>query len=83
MELWHLSVLALSITAALCIVGVLAPAYQDNFVQRLGMFALCYGCATRVQHIWMTERISIDWLWVHCGMALYALGTAYKQCRKH
>ena len=81
MELWHFSAAALSITAVLCLIGTLAPSYNDNFVQRVGMAVLCYGCVSRVQHIFITERVSIDWAFVHVGMALYAIGTAWKQYR--
>ena len=85
MELWHLSVAALSITAVVCLWGTLAPSYQDNLIQRAGMAVLCIGCASRVQNIFIAERVSVDWAFVHCGMALYAIGTAWKQymnCRR-
>jgi hypothetical protein len=78
MQLWPISIAALSIVTALCIVGTLAPTYRDNLAQRIGMALLAYGCASRVQAIWLAQFVAHDWLAVHVGMALYALGTAYK-----
>lgn len=85
MELWHFSITALAITAALCLVGTFAPNYRDNFAQRLGMGLLCFGCVARIEHLWWSERVSPEAFVLHSGLVMYAIGTAWKQsklCRK-
>jgi len=81
MQLWPISVVALSIVTVLCLVGTLAHSYKDNLAQRIGMALLAYGCASRVQHIMGSQYVSPDWLVVHVGIAVYAMGTAFKHWR--
>lgn len=76
--MWMLSCLCLAVVIFCCIAGVLFPPYRDNLLQRIGMAVLAFGSASRFQHVWRTEHVGNDWLLVHCGMALIAVGTTLK-----
>ena len=79
MQLWHVSVIALSLVFVLCVVGTFHPKYIDNLGQRAGMFILALGCASRVQGIWETKYVANDWWMIHVGIAVFGISTAYRQ----
>ena len=76
--LWLLSCMCLGVTGALCIAGVLSHHFNDNLLQRAGMALLGIFCFGRATSIWHAQFASADWFGVHLGMAVYALGTAWK-----
>ena len=82
MHLWQVSLICLLITGVLCIIGVLAHAYEDNLGQRVAMALHSIACFSRVKSISMTEVVMIDWLMIHIGMALFASSTAWRVFRR-
>lgn len=82
MQLWQVSLVCLLITGVLCIIGVLAHAYEDNLGQRIAMALISIACFSRVKSISMTETVMLDWLMIHMGMALFSLATAWRVVRR-
>lgn len=73
------SVIALSIVTAVCMLGIFGK-YRDNLAQRIGMCALAVWCVLRIEVKLLesgeTEPVH---LWLHIGLAVYALGAAWRQ----
>lgn len=76
--MWIVSVISLSIVAALCLIGVFHRAFRDNILQCIGMSGLCIACFGRIGAVWTTEFTAPSWMLVHLFMAIYAVGTALK-----
>lgn len=72
---------AVVIIGIVSLVGVMHPRYQDNFLQRLGMILMFLGA------IGVTRALSMGGSSLNAaslmtwGMALYAVGTFFKQRR--
>lgn len=85
--MWQVSVVCLGITMALCIAGTFSCKYNDNLMQRVGMFALFIGCWPSLRDVWDFEYVSRGAVVAHIGLAAFALGTALKvwkfRPRKH
>jgi hypothetical protein len=84
--LWLVSAVSLSITMALCVVGVFIPKtyYDDNLLQRIGMTGVFAFCWPRLMQILdrfeltsATMPVSAQ-VFGHVGLMLFAVGTAYK-----
>ncbi len=82
MELWQLSAACMTITGVLCILGTLSRRYSDNLLQRAGMAVLCFGCFARAHSVWGTQVVLSDWLMVHVGITLIAVGTTVRVLRR-
>ena len=77
------SIVALSWLALLCCVGVFHEAFEDNLAQRIGMAGLAMWAIARVWeklHTWDSSALGIM---MHCCLALYATGTAWKVYRRY
>ena len=81
--MWIISVVSLSVVAALCLLGVFHRSFQDNLLQCVGMGGLCVACCGRIHWIWTTEMTVPSWMLVHLCVAIYAVGTAHKVALKH
>jgi threonine/homoserine efflux transporter RhtA len=75
------SIVALSIVGGLCVVGVFHPRFNDNFVQRVGLSMLGIWCILRIYVKVETMDTEPVHLFLHIGLALYAISTAYKLCQ--
>jgi hypothetical protein len=80
--MWLISVLCLVLVATLCAWGVFTDRYNDNLPQMIGMGAMFFGALSIAWRIWRVEFVPMDALFVHVGLALYAVGTAWKVYRK-
>lgn len=84
--MWLISAASLSIVMALCVIGVFIPRkfFDDNLGQCIGMAGVFMFCWPRLmQLIEHRELTSIAMpaeaqMAGHVGLALYAIGTAYK-----
>ena len=76
--MWMVSLVSLSLVAALCVVGVFHGAFRDTLLQRIGMAWLCIACCGRVRWVWLNQTTDPSWMMVHVGMAIYAVGTFSK-----
>lgn len=84
--MWVVSVVSLAVTMILCLVGVFIPPrfYDDNLAQRIGMAGVFTVCWPRFWHLIDNQGFVGNCLPVaaqvlgHVGLALFALGTAYK-----
>lgn len=76
--MWIVSVVALCIVMALCVLGTFGRWYSDNLAQRIGMAMLFIGCWPKVEEL-MFFRPENGGVWVaHVGLAVFAMGTAWK-----
>lgn len=91
MLLLAISGTSLMTTMVLCLVGIFTPArvYDDTFLQRLGMsgtFLFCFGRFRQlVEFGAMTGNclpVSVQ-LVGHVGLALFAMGTAWRAVRDY
>ena len=73
-----LSATALLITAVLCLVGMLAKAFNDNLAQTLAMAIGLVGFSSRFTVMVQLDDVPFDWLLVHLAICLFAIGTAWK-----
>lgn len=81
-----ISAASLAIVMALCFVGTFCPRryYDDNLLQRIGLAGIAVGCGPRLSLL--LERHSFDGtgfqpmfqVFVHVGLAAFAIGTALK-----
>jgi len=70
----------------LCVVGVFVPKayYNDNLAQRIGMAGVFMFCWPRLVQLFEHQMIRNNCMPVeaqvagHVGLALFAIGTAYK-----
>ncbi len=76
--MWLVSVICLSVVGLLCVVGTFHHRFDDNLGMRIGMGILGIGCAGRVVRLIETQSISPDALVMHVGMAMFALGLAWR-----
>lgn len=86
MGLWVVSAISLTIVMVLCFAGAFCPEkyFNDNLLQRVGMFGIAVGCGPRLALI--VERRGFDGsgfqpefqMAVHVGLAAFAVGTAIK-----
>ena len=84
--MWIVSAVSLGVTMLLCVVGILVPKayYDDNLAQRLGMAGMFIFCWPRLVQLLETREITSLVMPVtaqvlgHVGLALFAIGTAYK-----
>lgn len=75
------SVVSLSVVTTVCVLGIFGN-YRDNLAQRIGMCALAVWCVLRIQtKIMETGETDPVHLWMHIGLAIYALGAAWRQYR--
>ena len=76
--MWVVSIACLLFVMVLCVLGTVVRAFRDNLPQRIGMAFLFIGCWPRVQDMWL-YRPESDGSWLgHLGLAMFALGTAWK-----
>lgn len=73
-----ISIVALSLVAVLCVVGVFHSRFDDTLGQRLGMSLIGIWCILRVQTKLSTMDTEPVHLMLHVGLACYATGTALK-----
>ncbi len=84
--MWLVSAISLSVTMLLCVVGVFIPRtyYDDNLAQRLGMVGVFLFCWPRLVQLLERQEITgyvmpvTAQVFGHVGLALFAVGTAYK-----
>lgn len=84
--MWIISAVSLTIVMALCVVGVFTPkrVFDDNLAQCIGMagvFMFCYPRLVQILELRELTSLVVPALAQtagHVGLALYALGTAYK-----
>lgn len=89
MTMWLVSAISLSIVMALCVVGVFIPKkyYDDNLAQCIGMAGVFMFSWPRLMQLIEVRDITANTMPVsaqlagHAGLALYAIGTAYKAWR--
>jgi hypothetical protein len=84
--MWIISAASLGVTMLLCVLGVFIPKvyYDDNLAQRIGMAGVFIFCWPRL--VQLLEAREITGLVVpvpaqlagHVGLAMFAVGTAYK-----
>lgn len=69
----------------LCVWGIRAQAYRDNWLQLAGMSLTTLAALMIGWHAWTTERTSTRVVVLLLGAVLYGAGTAYKvwQHRRH
>lgn len=67
--------------AALCVTGVLSPAYRDNTLQRVGMSALCLGALAEATEIGQARYASPGDTMLCIGLVAFSLGFAQKVWR--
>ena len=72
------SIVALSLVAFLCLLGVFHPRYDDTLGQRIGMSMIAIWCILRVQVKFTELDTEPVHLLLHIGLACYATGTALK-----
>lgn len=77
------SILALSLVAVLCVVGVFHHRFDDTLGQRIGMSLIGVWCILRVQAKLTTFDTEPVHMILHIGLACYACGTALKIWRAH
>lgn len=70
------------VVVVLCVAGLYASAYRENWMQHVGMALLTVGAAMVGWHAWTYGRASQRLAVLMAGLALYALGTARK-VRQH
>lgn len=83
---WYASVASLSLTMVLCLAGAFWPMYEETasqrvatLLQRIGMALLFIGCWPRLVVIYESREMTAAGGWVaHVGLALFAVGTAWK-----
>ena len=78
-----ISIVALSIVATLCVIGVFHPRFDDTLGQRIGMSIIGSWCLLRIPVKFGTFDTEPVHLLLHIGMAFYACGTALKAWRKY
>lgn len=84
--MWIISAVSLTIVMVLCVVGVFIPKriYDDNLAQCIGMAGVFMFSWPRLAQLLERQEITSFVMPVlaqtagHVGLALYALGTAYK-----
>ena len=80
MNTWALlSLVSLSATLFLSVLGLYHRAYKDNLLQCIGMIGLAVFSLSRINAIWHEGYVgdpSVGLL--HASMAVYAIGTALK-----
>ncbi len=76
-----ISIVSLSLVAALCVVGVFHPRFDDTLGQRVGMSLIGIWCILRVQAKLTAFDTEPVHLILHVGLACYACGTALKVWR--
>jgi uncharacterized membrane protein YidH (DUF202 family) len=77
-NLWVMSSIMLFVTGILCVVGVLAEAYNDTFWQRLALGLIAFGCFGHVTTLIHYQFVPWDRFLLHLGMFIYAVATAIK-----
>lgn len=73
-----LSLIALVLVAALCAVGALSHAFDDNLLQRVGMAGVGLAAVALADHVWRVGSITPACGLMSIGMLAYAAGTASK-----
>lgn len=89
MIMWLISAVSLTIVMVLCFVGVFIPKkyFDDNLAQCVGMAGMFMFCWPRLAQLLERQEITANTMPVfaqlvgHTGLALYAMGTAYKAWR--
>lgn len=84
--MWLVSAVSLAVVMFLCVCGVFAPKayYDDNLAQRLGMSGVFMFSWPRLMQLIELRDITANTMPVsaqiagHVGLALFAVGTAYK-----
>lgn len=84
--MWIVSAVSLSLVMALCLVGVFIPKrfYDDNLAQCIGMAGVFMFCWPRLMQLLERQELTsiampaLAQTAGHVGLALYAVGTAYK-----
>lgn len=87
--MWLISAVSLTIVMALCLIGVFIPKkyFDDNLAQCVGMAGMFMFCWPRLAQLLERQEITANTMPVfaqlvgHTGLALYAMGTAYKAWR--
>jgi hypothetical protein len=74
------SVVALSVVAALSTVAIFCRNYHENWLQFLGLVGIALWAAARVSQLvdMMSTRLPAQGMILHVSMALFAVGTAMK-----
>lgn len=89
MIVWLVSAVSLTLVMTLCVVGVFIPKkyFDDNLAQCVGMAGVFMFSWPRLSQLIEMRDITANTMPVsaqlagHVGLALYALGTAYKAWR--
>jgi hypothetical protein len=84
--MWVVSAVSLTIVMVFCVIGVFIPKayYDDNLAQRIGMAGVFMFSWPRLSMLLERQEITSVVMPVsaqvlgHVGLALFALGTAYK-----
>ena len=76
-----ISIVALSVVALLCLLGVFHPRYDDTLGQRIGMSVIAVWCILRIQVKLTDFDTEPVHMLLHLGMLSYALGTLRKILR--
>lgn len=79
---FFLTVICLSITAGMCLLAVLSPAYDDTLFQRISLACLCLGSLGLAAWVYRAGESPSPLCWLSAWMALFALETARKYFAK-
>jgi hypothetical protein len=72
------SIIALSMVALLCVAGVFARVYRDNWLQFTGLIGVSLWCVARIDRLLYVECVDSQNLFLHLGLLCFAAGTAWK-----
>lgn len=62
----------------LCALGIICHYFRENWLQMLGMGCTLVAASMTAWHAWATQRTSSRVTLLLLGVALYAIGTAWK-----
>ncbi len=87
MILHHASILLLILIAALCLLGIFHPAYEDSALERVGMSVISLWCLSRAYSIQVghsgDDVSDLGELILYVGMLCYAVAAAYRAWQLH
>jgi energy-converting hydrogenase Eha subunit C len=72
------SIACLLVVMVACIVGIIALAFHDTFLQRLAMGSVCLAGLVKVLYLAQAETADPAAAFIYVAMALYAVATAIK-----
>jgi len=80
---------AMLLTLGLCVIGLFAETYRDNWLQFAGLWLVVLALGLRLA--WLCERyratgeLQMSWALIalQVGLAIYAVGTACKVVQHH